>query len=173
MQTKTTQICTIGYERAAFADFAATLVEAGVTSLIDVRAAPHSRRREFAFKHLGPGLAEYGIRYESWPELGTPEAGRAAAKGGDMAAFHRFFTDQLGTPEARAALDALLERAAGETPCLMCYERDPARCHRSLIGERLLAERPDLDIRDLFVDAPAVGRGGPAPEGGGDHAGGV
>ncbi len=163
------RICTIGYERAAFADFAAELVDAGVTSVIDVRATPHSRRREFAFKHLGPELAEYGIGYESWPELGTPPEGRAAAKRGDMAAFHRSFMDQLGTPAARAALDALLERAAGETPCLMCYERDPAHCHRSLIGERLLAEQPDLEIRDLFVDAPVAGRGGPMAEGGGDY----
>lgn len=74
------RICTIGYERAAFADFAEALVGAGVTSVIDVRAAPHSRRREFAFKHLGPELAEYGIRYESWPELGTPRRWRGGPR---------------------------------------------------------------------------------------------
>ena len=153
------RIYTIGYERAAFADFAATLVEAGVTSVIDVRATPHSRRREFAFKHLGPELAAYGIRYESWPELGTPEAGRAAAKRGDMADFHRSFMGQLATPEARAALDALMERAAIERPCLMCYERDPAHCHRSLIGEWLLAEPADLEVVDLRVDTPSAGSG--------------
>ncbi len=145
------RICTIGYERAAFADFAATLVDAGVTSVIDVRAAPHSRRREFAFKHLGPGLAGYGIGYESWPELGTPPEGRAAAKRGDMAAFARIFGEQLETAPAQAALDALVARMAGETPCLMCYERDPAHCHRTLVVERL-RERADLDVRDLFVD---------------------
>lgn len=145
------RICTIGYERAGFADFAAALVDAGVTSVIDVRAAPHSRRREFAFKHLGPGLAEYGIRYESWPELGTPAQGRAAAKRGDMAAFARIFEEQLATTVARAALDALAGRLAGEMPCLMCYEQDPAHCHRTLIVERL-RERADFEVRDLFVD---------------------
>ncbi len=145
------RICTIGYERAAFADFAAALVGAGVTSVIDVRAAPHSRRREFAFKHLGPGLVEYGLRYESWPELGTPAEGRAAAKRGDMAAFARIFEEQLATGPAQIALGALVERMAGEVPCLMCYERDPARCHRTLIVERL-RERADFEVRDLLVD---------------------
>lgn len=146
------RICTIGYERAPFPDFAATLVDAGVTSIIDVRAAPHSRRREFAFKHLGPELAEYGIDYESWPELGTPAEGRSAAKRGDMAGFARIFEEQLARGAAQTALDALLERMAVERPCLMCYERDPAHCHRTLIVERLRA-RADVDVRDLFVEA--------------------
>jgi len=143
---------TIGYERAAFADFAGTMGAAGVTVVVDVRARPHSRRREFAFKYLGPALAEYGIRYESRPALGTPGEGREAAKRGDMAAFHRIFEAQLATAEARAALNELLALTAAETPCLMCYERDPAQCHRTLIAERLRAEQAGIAIRDLFVD---------------------
>lgn len=140
---------TIGYERASFAGFAETLVDAGVSLLIDVRAQPHSRRREFALKHLGPGLAGYGIRYESWPVLGTPEAGRAAARRGDMETFGHVFEAQLSMPQARAALDKLLALAQNESVCLMCYERDPARCHRTLICERL-REQGNVDTRDLF-----------------------
>lgn len=148
---------TIGYERASFAGFAETLVDAGVTRLVDVRAQPHSRRREFALKHLGPGLADRGIRYESRPELGTPEAGREAAKRGDLATFARVFEAQLATPAARAALERLLSLARGERVCLMCYERDPARCHRTLIGERLKADA-DIEIRDLFPPLSAGDR---------------
>jgi uncharacterized protein (DUF488 family) len=146
----TIRICTIGYERASFPDFAATLAGAGVTTVIDVRAAPHSRRREFAFKHLGPQLAGYGIGYESWPALGTPEAGRAAAKRGDVASFGRIFEVQLASDAGQAALDALVERMPRETLCLMCYERDPAQCHRTLIVERL-RERVDTEVFDLMV----------------------
>lgn len=149
------RIYTIGYERAWFPDFAATLRDVDITSVIDVRAAPHSRRREFAFKHLGPGLAEYGIGYESWPALGTPAEGRAASKRGDMAAFGRIFAAQLETAVAREALDALVERMADETLCLMCYERDPGQCHRTLIAERL-RERVTIDVQELFVDEPGT-----------------
>lgn len=144
---------TIGYERSSFDAFAETLVSAGVEVLVDVRAQPHSRRREFAFKHLGPGLAEYGIRYESWPVLGTPEAGREATKQGDFETFHRVFEAHLGTDEVRAALDRLAALARDESVCLMCYEREPERCHRLLIGERLQVEA-GVEVRDLF---PPVG----------------
>lgn len=148
---------TIGYERASFAGFARTLVDAGVTVLVDVRARPHSRRREFAWKHLGPGLAEYGIRYESRPELGTPETGREAAKRGDLETFAQVFDMQLATPAARATLERLLSLARSERVCLMCYERDPVRCHRMLIGARLKADA-DIEIRDLFPPLSAGDR---------------
>lgn len=147
------QVFTIGYERATFEDLARTLVDAGVRVVIDVRARPHSRRREFTYKHLGPALAEHGIRYESWAALGTPAQGREAAKRGDMETFNRIFEAQLATPEARDALAALGELAKKETPCLLCYERDPAQCHRTLIGARLLDEG-DMAIRDLFPQGP-------------------
>lgn len=146
-------IFTIGYERSSLADFAETLVSAGVDVLVDVRAQPHSRRLEFAFKHLGPGLAGYGIRYESWPVLGTPEAGRVAAKRGDLEGFHRIFEAHLGTDEVRAALDRLVALSRDERVCLMCYEREPERCHRLLIGERLKVE-VGVEVRDLL---PPVG----------------
>lgn len=140
---------TIGYERASFDGLAVTLVEAGVTLLVDVRAQPHSRRREFAFKHLGPALAAHGIRYESRPELGTPAAGREAAKRGELETFARVFAAQLDTPEARAALERLQALARDAHVCLLCYERAPSRCHRSLICERLQAEA-DIETTDLF-----------------------
>lgn len=148
---------TIGYERASFAGLAETLVAAGVTLLVDVRAQPHSRRREFAFKHLGPGLAEYGIRYESRPALGTPAAGREAAKRGDRETFARVFEAQLATPEARAALAELLDLSRRETVCLMCYKREPSQCHRTLICERLQADA-DIEIRDLYPPSPVAER---------------
>ena len=128
---------TIGYEKSTFPDLAQALCAAGVTRLIDVRASPHSRRREFAYKHLGPGLQAHGLAYESWPELGAPEPAREAAKQGDAAAFFRLYEAQLDTGEGRQALAKLAQLAMNESPCVMCYERDPAQCHRMLIAERL------------------------------------
>lgn len=148
---------TIGYERASFAGFAETLVDAGVDLLIDVRARPHSRRREFARKHLGAGLDGYGIRYESWPELGTPVAGREAAKRRDLETFSAIFHEQLSTPESRAALDKLIMLSQGGNVCLMCYEREPSQCHRTLICERLKEQR-NVEIHDLFPPLPATDR---------------
>ncbi len=141
---------TIGYEKSGFPAFARILREAGVTRLIDVRAQPHSRRREFAYKHLGPALADHGIGYESWPVLGAPETARDAARQGDTATFNRLYEAHLDTAPAEQALNRLIELARTESPCMMCYERDPRQCHRLLIGERVQA-MVDVTVRDLFV----------------------
>lgn len=145
---------TIGYERASLAGLATTLAEDGVARLIDVRAHPHSRRREFAYKHLGPGLRAYGIAYEAWPVLGMPAAGRAAARAGDAAAVTRIYETHLAAEEPAAALTALAELAQVEPVAILCYERDPQRCHRRAIAAHLAAAR-GLTPRDLF---PALGR---------------
>lgn len=140
---------TIGYEKSGFTEFAETLSQAGVTSLIDVRAQPHSRRREFAYKHLGPALGEYGIGYESWPVLGAPETARDAARRGDTATFNQVYEAHLDKAAAQQVLTNLIELARTESPCMMCYERDPRQCHRLLIGERIQA-MADVEVRDLF-----------------------
>ena len=141
---------TIGYERSSFAAVAGVLRKAGITRLVDVRAQPHSRRREFAYKHLGPALAEYGIGYESWPVLGAPETAREAAKEGDTATFNRLYGAHLDTGPAQRALNDLIELARAESPCMMCYERDPRHCHRLLVGERVQA-MSDVEVQDLFA----------------------
>jgi len=145
-----TMLFTIGYEKSEFPALARTLLDAGVTRLIDVRASPHSRRREFAYKHLGPGLDPHGLAYESWPELGAPEPAREAAKQGDAATFFRLYEAQLDTGEAQQALEKLGQLAANESPCVMCYERDPKQCHRMLIAERL-ASMAGVEVEHLFV----------------------
>lgn len=134
------RLFTIGYERAPIEAFVATLTQAGVTVLVDVRVNPHSRRREYARKHLDATLGEHAIRYESWTALGTPRPAMDAAKGGDRATFERLYREHLQTDTARDALAELAALAARETVCLMCYERDPRVCHRSLITETLRGE---------------------------------
>lgn len=141
---------TIGYEKNSFPALAEVLQEAGVTRLIDVRAQPHSRRRAFAYKYLGPALAEYGIAYESWPVLGTPPDARDAAKAGDTATFHQCYQAHLETEAAREALNTLSALARTESPCIMCYERDPRQCHRLLVRERVQATT-GMEVQDLFV----------------------
>lgn len=141
---------TIGYEKSSFTAVAEVLRQAGVTRLVDVRAQPHSRRREFAYKHLGPGLADWGIAYESWPVLGAPEAAREAAKQGDTATFNRLYEAHLDTEPAQGALSGLVQLARAESPCMMCYERDPRHCHRLLIGDRVQS-MSDVAVRDLFA----------------------
>ena len=141
-------IFTIGYEATTMADFLAALAAAGVRRVIDVRALPLSRRPGFSKSSLAASLAEAGIDYVHLKALGTPKLGRDAAKKGDIATLTAVYDEQLDLPEAQAAAARMLE-LAGEMPsALLCYERDPCHCHRTLL---LRAVGEGREVVDLFA----------------------
>ena len=143
---------TIGYEGTTLPAFLAALKEAGVTTLIDVRDAPISRKRGFSRNGLAAALQSAGIAYVHLRWLGNPKPGRDAGRAGDIAAYHRHFFARLATPEAQAALGEAARLATAGGACLMCFERDPAHCHRTLVAQAL-GERMALATEDLVPDA--------------------
>ena len=144
------KIWTIGYEGATQADFVATLAAAGVEQVIDVRAVPLSRRPGFSKNVLAAGLAEAGIGYVGLKALGTPPEGRDAARKGDHATLERVYAGQLERPEALAEMARLGALAAEKRSALLCFERAPEGCHRTLL---IAAALPAAEVVDLFVDA--------------------
>jgi uncharacterized protein (DUF488 family) len=154
-QTGRYPVATIGYEGAALEDFLRTLKDAGIATLVDIRALPWSRRPEFTRRALAEACASADIGYLHLGALGNPEEGRAAAKAGRHDEFRRIYEAQLDFAAGRNALARLAERAAGEPVALMCMERDPARCHRSIAAARLVAML-GVEIRHLIVgESPA------------------
>jgi uncharacterized protein (DUF488 family) len=132
-------VYTIGYEGADPNRFVAALQGAGVAVLADVRAVALSRKRGFSKNALREGLLAGGLSYEHLIALGTPKAGREAARAGDAETLRAVYEAQLATPQAQEAFTRL-EALARERPiCLMCFERDPALCHRRILAERLQA----------------------------------
>ena len=142
------KIFTIGYEGAKMGDFLAALTSAGVEQVIDVRALPLSRRPGFSKSTLAASLAEVGIDYVHLKALGTPKPGRDAAKKGDRATLEAVYAGQLELPEAQAQAARMLELAAGKRSALLCFERDPAMCHRTLL---LAAEGQGAEVVDLYA----------------------
>ena len=145
-------LATIGYEGATLGAVFEALRQAGVQTLVDVRAVARSRRPGFARSRLAAGMAEAGLGYVHLRGLGTPAEGRAASKAGDHAGMQRVFREHLATPEAQADLHALADRA-GEHVALLCFEADAAHCHRRLVAEALGRLVP-LTVADL---APVAG----------------
>ena len=142
------RIFTIGYEGVTQAELIAALQGAGVTRVIDVRAVPLSRKPGFSKNVLAACLREAGIDYFHLKALGTPPAGREAARRGRMAEMERIYAAQLDTPEA-AAEAARMIALAEETPStLLCFERDPAHCHRTPLREHAM---PDWEAVDLYA----------------------
>jgi uncharacterized protein (DUF488 family) len=148
----TATLFTIGYEGTDPDRLAAALRDAGVATLADVRAVALSRKRGFSKTALAAHLAGNGVGYIHLRTLGTPAAGRAAARAGDAAAMRRIFCDEvLDTAGGETALADLAARAEGENGplCLFCFERDPAGCHRRVVAERLAAR--GLAVVDLYA----------------------
>jgi len=141
-------IFTIGYEGATMAEFLAALQRAGVRRVIDVRALPLSRRPGFSKTPLGGALAEAGIDYVHLKALGTPAEGRAAARAGRHADLKRIYAGQLELAEAIAQSAQMLGLAEEAPSALLCFERDPVECHRTLL---LDAVAPDVEVTHLFA----------------------
>jgi uncharacterized protein (DUF488 family) len=141
------KIFTIGYEKTTMAEFLAALKAAGVEQVIDVRALPLSRRPGFSKNILAASLKEAGIGYVHLKQLGTPKPGRDAAKKGDVATLTRVYDEQLELPEAQAQAAQMRELAAEKPSALLCFERDPAHCHRTLL---LAAEGQGMETVDLY-----------------------
>ena len=142
------RIFTIGYENATVPDFVAALTQAGVKRVIDVRAVPKSRRPGFSKTPLRNALAEAGIDYVHLRALGTPADGRAAARAGRHEELERIYEGQLELPEAMAQSAQMKDLAAEMPSALLCYERDPAHCHRSLL---LDAVAPEFERDHLYA----------------------
>ncbi len=142
------RIFTIGYEKATQAELVAALEAAGVKRVIDVRAVPLSRRPGFSKNVLKNGLAEAGIDYVHLKALGTPPAGGEAARKGRHDELERIYAGQLDLPEAIVAAAEMRELAAERPSALLCYEREPAECHRSLL---LNAVADDGEVVNLFA----------------------
>jgi uncharacterized protein (DUF488 family) len=141
-------IYTIGYEAAPMDAFLDAIARAGIERVIDVRALPLSRRPGFSKSILAATLREAGIDYVHLKALGTPKRGRDAAKKGDVTTLRAVYDDQLARPEAQAAAAQMRALAAEKPSALLCYERDPCHCHRTLL---LAAEGEGAEVVDLFA----------------------
>lgn len=142
------RIFTIGYEGATVAEFLHALKAAGVERVIDVRAVPNSRRPGFSKTPLRNALAEAGIDYVHLRPLGTPADCRAAARAGRLEELERIYAGQLDLPEAIVAGQQMRALAEEKSSALLCYEREPACCHRTLLWRSVL---PDADVVDLYA----------------------
>ena len=132
-------VFTIGHGTRPIAELVATLHEAKVQTLVDVRRFPGSRRNpQFNERPLAAALEAAGIAYRHAVELG----GRLSGEPGEerfpcirVAAF-RSYAARMGTEPWQAALAAAL---AEPSPAFMCAETPWWRCHRRLIAELLTA----------------------------------
>lgn len=140
---------TIGYEAAGLDDFLRTLQRARVTTLLDVRELAISRRKGFSKSALRAALDSVGIVYRHERALGAPRHIRhRLRRDGDFERYSADFREYLATQ--KSLVGELAAELTGRV-ALLCFERDPQQCHRSVVAAAL-AKRAGVDVRDLFVE---------------------
>ena len=130
------KLYTIGYEGITSNQLIMELTGNAVHLVIDVRELPLSRKPGFSKTPLSRLLAIAGIGYLSIPALGCPREIRHEYKRtSDWGTYKTGFQVYLaGCGEALEGISAL---ARTRIVCLLCYEANPYRCHRSMVAQRL------------------------------------
>jgi uncharacterized protein (DUF488 family) len=157
-----TEVATIGVYGFDQASFLAALARARVTVLLDVRQRRGVRGSEYAWANsarLQAALAGAGIEYRHHKELApTTELRQLQYAEDERRGVGKRSRVELA-PEYRERylheiLDAVdLEPIVASLPedgaaALLCVERDPEACHRSLIADRMAAEH-GVSVRHL------------------------
>lgn len=149
-------LATIGYQGATPHSFLRALQDARIELLVDIRAVASSRRPGFSKTKLAAGLADAGIDYVHLRALGTPADGRAAARAGHHTEMRKIFLAHMRTADAQDALADLVELVrSGRRVSLLCFEADPAHCHRSIVAS-MVREKIPVEVVNLIPDSEPV-----------------
>jgi uncharacterized protein (DUF488 family) len=143
-------IWTIGHSTRPVDVLAALARAHGVTVIADVRTIPRSRHNPQWNREALPGaLAAHGLGYVHLPGLGgLRHPRRESVNTGLRNAGFRGYADYMQTADFDRHLKALVEMARDARMAVMCAEAVPWRCHRSLVGDALLAW--GVDVIDII-----------------------
>jgi uncharacterized protein (DUF488 family) len=154
-----------GFERATFL---AALTGARVDLVLDVRQRRGVRGSEYAWanaRRLQASLEETGIGYSHLKELApTTELRQAQYRADDRRGEGKRSRTLLAPEYASGYTEEILDRVdlapivrwiGGSKAALLCVERDPEACHRSLIAARLRRDW-DFGVEDLRPPAAAT-----------------
>lgn len=127
-------IFTIGYEGKSIDLFLDTLLHKGVKQLIDVRSNTVSRKSGFSKDELNSYCGKVDISYLSFPSLGIPSALRKNLKTeSDYRQILKKYKDTW-LPEVKGVLEQVKDEMTSAPSALMCFEKDPKMCHRSVVA---------------------------------------
>lgn len=139
----------VGYEKETIEEFLEKLNRANITTVIDVREIPLSRKNGFSRTNLEKILEERGIKYHHFQELGSPsEIREELKKDGDylrfFKAYRNYLQHRLGIVENLLSLISAKKHSA-----LLCFEKDCELCHRSIIASELIKINPHLQVTPI------------------------
>ena len=128
---------TIGYEGLDLKQFITYLTHHGVDVVADIRKLPVSRTRGFSKTALKETLDDKRIDYLNFQQLGTPKALRDELyRSGDYDRFFKKYQENISDKDDHLnSIHSLVDR--GKKVALLCFERDPKKCHRKVVAEEI------------------------------------
>jgi uncharacterized protein (DUF488 family) len=142
------ELLTIGHSSHPLEVFLALLVEHRVTAVADVRSTPYSRRHpQYDKEQLSAALREHHIGYVFLgAELGARSKDAACYVDGRVQ-----YARLAATEQFKRGLTRLIEGARSYRIAIMCAEREPLECHRTLLVTRAL-EREGAQVSHICSD---------------------
>lgn len=148
MNTTDNLVLTIGHSTHALDEFVALLQQHRVTAVGDVRSAPYSRfNPQFNHDVLPSSLKVFGIEYVY---LGHALGGRSD----DPACYEkgRICYDRVAkTDHFRRGLNRVVYGTANHRIALMCAEKEPLECHRTLLVSQALDDQ-GVEVAHIHAD---------------------
>jgi len=130
-----------GYEKETIESFIKKLKAQNITTVIDVREIPLSRKNGFSKKALSLLLRQNNIKYFHFPGLGSPLSLRKRLKEtGDYLDFFEGYNRYVSRHADLINKVVKLVISNGESSALLCFERESDLCHRSIIASKVLGQ---------------------------------
>ena len=148
MKPKRNPVFSIGHSTHRLERFSALLQAHRIGALGDVRSVPYSRfNPQFRREPLARALGELGIEYVYLGrELGGRPDDPACYQNGRLR-----YARVARTEFFRDGLERVLRGAGRHRIALMCAEKEPLDCHRTLLVSRALDER-GVEVQHIHAD---------------------
>jgi len=142
-------IYTIGHSNHPIDRFIALLQQHGIDAVADVRSTPYSRfNPQFRKERLQGALADAGIKYVFLgEELGARSKDPACYDEEGRVSYVRLAATDL----FRRGIERLLTGMQNHRIAIMCAEREPLDCHRTILVAREL-EKAGAPITHILSD---------------------
>jgi uncharacterized protein (DUF488 family) len=148
-------VYTIGHSTRPIEEFIKILKAYGVNLLVDIRTLSRSRHNpQYEETALCHALENEKIGYLHLAALGgLRHVRKDSVNTGWKNASFRGYADYMQTEQFSAAIDELIALTKKRTVAIMCAEAVPWRCHRTLVGDALLAR--GIEAIDILSETNA------------------
>lgn len=143
-----TLVYTVGHSNHSEQGFVDLLTKNGITAIADVRSSPYSRfNPQFNRESLIKSFRKAGIAYVFLgAELGARSEDCSCYENGKVQ------YDRLAQTEVfRKGLERVVEGSRAYSVALMCAEKDPLDCHRTILVARHLVER-GIEVKHILAE---------------------